>query len=204
MTVGDPRGIGPEVVAKALADPRVGERCDIMVVGPEGVGVEVAASIGSWPRNGDIALAGKLSGLAIERAVEMATAGDVEGIVTAPIDKAALLAGGYDYPGHTELLADLTHSRVAMMLASDKLRVVLATTHIPLRDVHEKLDAAAIIDAARITREGLKTWFGISSPRLALCAINPHAGDGGRFGNEDAELLGPAAREAGIGPIRRA
>src|SRR2546423_12245064 len=132
----------------------------------------------------------------------MAPAGDVEGIVTAPIDKAALLAGGYDYPGHTELLANLTHSRVAMMLASDKLRVVLATTHIPLREVHEKLDAAAIIDAARITREGLKTWFGISSPRLALCAINPHAGDGGRFGNEDAELLGPAAREAGIdGPF---
>ena len=126
-------------------------------------------------------------------------AGAVEGIVTAPIDKAALFAGGYDFPGHTEMLADLTGSRVAMMLASDKLRVVLATTHIPLSKVTEALSAEAIVEAARITRDGLRQWFGITAPRIALCALNPHAGDGGRFGNEDTELLAPAAREAGIG-----
>src|SRR3954470_6830728 len=202
MTVGDPRGIGPEIVDKALADPRVGERCDVMVVGPTGTGVDVAEVVGDWLRNGGAALAGRLSGLAIEKAVEMAMKGDVEGIVTAPIDKSALLAGGYDYPGHTEMLAALSGSRVAMMLASDKLRVVLATTHIPLSEVRSALTTNAIVGAARVSAAGLRDWFGIAEPRLALCALNPHAGDGGRFGDEDTELLAPAARAAGIaGPF---
>ena len=202
MTVGDPRGIGPEIVAKALADPRVSERCDVVVIGPQGAGVQVAEPIGHWVAGSDSALAGKLSGLAIERAVAMAQAGAVEGIVTGPIDKAALHEGGYDFPGHTEMLGSLTGSSVAMMLASDKLRVVLATTHIPLRSVTEKLSADSIIEAARITRDGLQRWFGIASPRIALCALNPHAGDGGRFGSEDTKLLAPAARAAGIeGPF---
>ena len=156
MTVGDPRGIGPEIVATALADPQVGERCDIVVVGPEGAGVGVGESVGRWVRGSDAALAGRLSGLAIERAVEMALAGAVDGIVTAPIDKAALHAGGYDFPGHTEMLGSLTRSRVAMMLASDKLRVVLATTHIPLSRVIEELTTESIVEAARITRAGLR------------------------------------------------
>src|SRR4030088_98787 len=100
------------------------------------------------------------------------------------------------------MLGALTGSSVAMMLASDKLRVVLATTHIPLRSVAENLSATTIIEAARITRNGLQTWFGDASPRIALCALNPHAGDGGRFGSEDAKLLEPAARVAGIeGPF---
>jgi 4-hydroxythreonine-4-phosphate dehydrogenase len=129
-------------------------------------------------------------------------AGDVDGIVTAPIDKSALHAGGYDYPGHTEMLGHLTGARVAMMLASDKLRVVLATTHIPLREVAERLTAELIIETARITRKGLQEWFGIAEPRIALCALNPHAGDAGRFGSEDSNLLTPAARAAGIsGPF---
>ena len=202
MTVGDPSGIGPEIVAKALADQLVGERCDVVVVGPEGAGVDVGEAVGRWRVGGDVEVAGKLAGLAIERAVELAMAGEVDGIVTAPIDKSALFAGGYDYPGHTEMLAHLTGARVAMMLASDKLRVVLATTHIPMRDVSEKLTAASITEAARITREGLRGWFGIAEPRIALCALNPHGGDGGRFGNEDTSLLAPAARAAGIdGPF---
>ena len=202
MTVGDPRGIGPEIVAKALADPRVSERCDIVVVGPEGTGVEVGEPVERWLPESGAAFAGKLSGLAIERAVEMALAGVVDGIVTAPIDKAALHAGGYDFPGHTEMLGSLTGSRVAMMLASDKLRVVLATTHIPLRRVTEMLSIDSIVDVARLTREGLQQWFGIVEPRIALCALNPHGGDGGRFGTEDTNLLAPAARAAGIeGPF---
>ena len=211
VTVGDPRGIGPEIIVKALADLRVGERSDLVVVGPRGVGVPVDVVVGEWTPNGDAALAGRLSGLAIERAVELAMAGDVAGIVTAPIDKSALLQGGYDYPGHTEMLAELTQSSVAMMLAavrggdaerSNPLRVVLATTHIPLRAVPEALDAGAIAETARVTREYLTRWFGIAEPRIALCALNPHAGDGGRFGSEDVDLLAPAAREAGIaGPF---
>jgi 4-hydroxythreonine-4-phosphate dehydrogenase len=89
-----------------------------------------------------------------------------------------------------------------MMLASDKLRVVLVTTHLPLRDVPSVLSVERIVRTARVTTEGLRAWFGIMNPRLALCALNPHAGDGGRFGQEDEELLTPAAREAGIaGPF---
>ena len=202
MTVGDPRGIGPEIVAKALADSRVGERCDIVVVGPQESGVQVSESVGRWRPADGATLAGMLSGLAIERAVQMAIAGDVDGIVTAPIDKSALHAGGYDYPGHTEMLGYLAGARVAMMLASDKLRVVLATTHISLRDVPQKLTADVIIEAARITRKGLQEWFGIAEPRIALCALNPHGGDAGRFGSEDSRLLAPAALAAGIdGPF---
>ncbi|MBC7893813.1 MAG: 4-hydroxythreonine-4-phosphate dehydrogenase PdxA, partial [Cytophagaceae bacterium] len=140
--------------------------------------------------------------LAIERAVALAQAGTVDGIVTAPIDKAALLAGGFDYPGHTEMLAGLTGARVAMMLASDRLRVVLATTHIALRAVPAALTARAISDAVEVTRAGLISWFGIPAPRLALCALNPHAGDGGRFGTEDDTLLAPLARALGVsGPF---
>ncbi|HEX7937537.1 MAG TPA: 4-hydroxythreonine-4-phosphate dehydrogenase PdxA, partial [Gemmatimonadaceae bacterium] len=116
--------------------------------------------------------------------------------------KAVLLAGGFDYPGHTEMLAALTGAKVAMMLTSAKLRVVLATTHIPLREVPAALTRARILQAAAAARHGLRDWFGIDSPRLALCALNPHAGDHGRFGAEDDDLLAPVAREAGMaGPF---
>lgn len=202
MTVGDPRGIGPEIVTKALADPRVGERCDIVVVGPENSSAHIDVSVGKWVPTADVARAGELSGLSIARAVELADAGEVDGIVTAPIDKAALLAGGYDYPGHTEMLADLTASRVAMMLASEKLRVVLATTHLPLRDAIATLTSAAIVETAAITRSGLRSWFDIPEPKIALCALNPHGSDGGRFGDEERRVLEPAARKAEIaGPL---
>ncbi len=210
VTTGDPRGIGPEIINKALADPRIGGRSDLVVVGAEGCGVEVDESIGRWSKDANAAMAGRLSGRAIERAVELAMEGSVQGIVTAPIDKAALLAGGYGFPGHTEMLAELTGSSVAMMLAATRaateggnpLRVVLATTHIALRDVPESLSSEKIISVAAITREYLTRWFGIVRPRIALCALNPHAGDGGRFGTEDETLMAPAARRAGIaGPF---
>ena len=202
MTVGDPRGIGPEIIAKTLADPGVGERCDIVVVGPEFRGLAITESVGHWSAGDDAAYAGKLSGLAIQRAVQLAAKGAVQGIVTAPIDKAALHAGGYDYPGHTEMLAALTGADVAMMLATDKLRVVLATTHLPLRSVPEKLSGEVIARIASITRTALIEMFGIAEPRIALCALNPHAGDGRRFGSEDEDILAPAAARAGIaGPF---
>lgn len=85
-----------------------------------------------------------------------------------------------------------------MMLASDKLRVVLATTHMALRDVPAAVTPASIASAAEVTRAGLRDWFGIAEPRLALCALNPHAGDHGRFGDEDDRVLAPAARAAGV------
>lgn len=208
VTLGDPRGIGPEIVRAALATPEVADAARCIVVGPTGAGVAVEESVGEWhgrpgPSSREMsAVAGGLAAKAIERAVELARAGAVAGIVTAPIDKLALAAAGYTDPGHTEMLERLTGAPTAMMLASPKLRVVLATTHIALRDVPQQLTQAALVRAARLTRQGLKDWFGLEEPRLALCAVNPHAGDGGRFGDEDERVLAPAAREVGAaGPF---
>jgi 4-hydroxythreonine-4-phosphate dehydrogenase len=209
VTLGDVRGIGPEIVAAAAADSRVRAAAELRLVGPSLADLAVDERIGDWS-GGTEAEAGRLAGLAVDRAIDLAQRGDVDGIVTAPLDKHALLAGGYDFPGHTELLAARTGRPVAMMLAATRpaagmpnpLRVVLTTTHVPLRDVPRLVTRDAILEAARVTRDGLRDWFGIASPRIALCALNPHAGDHGRFGREDDELLAPAAREAGLtGPL---
>ena len=211
VTAGDPRGIGPEIISKALADPTVGGRSDLVIVGPRGCGIEPDISVGDWHEGDGSPAAGRFAGLAIEKAVRLAMSGEVDGIVTAPIDKAALHDGGYDYPGHTEMLAELTGARVAMMLASMRpvgpggtfpLRVVLATTHIALRDVTSSVSRELLVEIAGITRSALQHWFGIAEPRIALCALNPHAGDGGRFGSEDDSILRPAAQKAKIkGPF---
>jgi len=210
VTLGDARGIGPEIVIKAAASREVRDAADLVFVGPSGAGVEVNESVGEWRAGDGVAQAGRLAGAAVERAAALALDGAVDGIVTAPLDKAALLAGGYDYPGHTEMLASITGRTVAMMLAAthpapgttNPLRVVLATTHIALRDVLGAVTPQAIADAAGVTRAGLRDWFGIVEPRIALCALNPHAGDRGRFGDEDDTVLRPAALAAGIaGPF---
>lgn len=210
VTLGDVRGIGPEIIEKALADDTVRASARFLLVGPSGTPLTVEESIGSWRDGTGPDEAGKLAGRAIERAVELALNGAVQGIVTAPIDKAALFAGGYDFPGHTEMLAELTNSTVAMMLAATRptegmtnpLRVVLATTHMALRDVPAAISQGLLIDVAATTRDGLRDWFGIEHPRIALCAMNPHAGDGGRFGDEDERILTPAARRADLaGPF---
>jgi 4-hydroxythreonine-4-phosphate dehydrogenase len=209
VTLGDVRGIGPEIVRAAAADARVQAAAELRLVGPTLRSLAVDESVGEWI-DGSEALAGRLAGLSVDRAIELAQRGFVDGIVTAPLDKHALLAGGFDFPGHTELLSVRTGRPVAMMLAATRptngmtnpLRVVLATTHVALRDVPRLLTRDAIVSAASVTRDGLRDWFGIASPRIALCALNPHAGDGGRFGREDDELLAPAAREAGLeGPF---
>lgn len=210
ITLGDPRGIGPEIVEAARHDARVRTAADLVIVGPRGAGTDVDDAVGNWVAGGPEGDAGRLAGRAVDRAITLAQRGEVDGIVTAPLDKHALLAGGFDFPGHTEMLAARTGRSVAMMLAATRagagatnpLRVVLATTHVALRDVPRVLTAEAIASAAVVTRQGLRDWFGIAEPRIALCALNPHAGDGGRFGSEDDELLAPAARAAGIaGPF---
>jgi 4-hydroxythreonine-4-phosphate dehydrogenase len=210
VTLGDVRGIGPEIVRKAAASREVRDAADLVFVGPSGAGVDVAEQTGSWTTASTPADAGRFAGRAIERAVALALQGEADGIVTAPIDKAALLAGGYPFPGHTEMIASYTGRKVAMMLAAvrpspgttNPLRVVLATTHLPLRDVPSAVTSDAILNAAAIARRGLCDWFGIAEPRIALCALNPHAGDSGRFGREDDDVLRPAAGSAGIaGPF---
>jgi 4-hydroxythreonine-4-phosphate dehydrogenase len=210
LTLGDPRGIGPEIVAKALNDPRVGALgASWFVLGGEREWAPGSATeewLAGWEQQSGeaarTASAGRFAGRAVERAARMALEGTVDGMVTAPLDKSALLAGGYNYPGHTEMLAAIADVPTTMMLASDRLRVVLATTHIALRDVPRMLTFDALHIAAHGTRSGLKRDFGIAHPRIALCAMNPHAGDHGRFGTEDDDLLAPAAQALGLaGPF---
>ncbi|HEY0779532.1 MAG TPA: 4-hydroxythreonine-4-phosphate dehydrogenase PdxA [Gemmatirosa sp.] len=209
VTLGDPRGIGPELIAKAIAAGIV-PRDRLVLVGPRGTGLDVDVAVGEWATGGTAAVAGRFAGRAVDVAVDLALAGDVAGLVTAPLDKAALHAGRYDVPGHTELLARRTGCDTAMMLAATgprpgergTLRVVLATTHVALRDVPRLLTADVLARTAAITRAGLADGFGLPDARIALCALNPHAGDGGRFGREDDELLAPVARELGlVGPL---
>jgi len=203
LTGGDPRGIGPEVIRKAAATMR-GEagRPRLVYVGPSGTGAESACDdlvlTGEW-HGGSAAEAGALAGGAIERGAALCLAGDTDALVTAPIDKAALHAGGYDFPGHTEMLAWLAGVQDVVMLMDAEstslggpLRVVLATTHLALVGVPAALSADLLVAQARITAAGLREGWGIPRPRLALCAVNPHASDGGLFGDEEARIVRPA------------
>lgn len=217
VTLGDPRGIGPEITARALAETA---GADVVVIGAdEQVAALPAAArvaVGSW-REGPgtpaglppaearsrAMRAGAIAGRAVETAARMALSHEVDAIVTAPVEKHALHLAGHAWPGHTEWLAHLAGEvPVAMMLAADSLRVVLVTTHVALRDVPALLTTPRVVSAGEITRRGLQEWFGIAEPRLALCALNPHAGEQGLFGDEEDRILGPAARALGAaGPL---
>jgi len=183
---------------------------EIVLVGPDDVIAGLPAArhvgVGRWEGGGApdaLALAGRLTGLSIEAAVRLWREGAVDAIVTGPGHKRALHAGGYPVPGHTELLRDLSGAKqVVMMLVSDRLRVALVTTHLALRDAIAILTPERIVAAGEVLRRGLQEWFGIAEPRLALCALNPHAGEGGLFGHEEQRVLAPAARQLGIaGPL---
>ncbi len=133
----------------------------------------------------------------IETAARACMNGDAAALVTAPIEKAILRNSGFNFPGHTEFLAHLANKkRVVMMLASDTLRVALLTTHLPLRDVPDILNSDHILHDLRTTCHDLKYRFAIGSPRLALCGLNPHAGEQGHFGDEEIKILAPAIRQA--------
>ncbi|HEU4570823.1 MAG TPA: 4-hydroxythreonine-4-phosphate dehydrogenase PdxA [Gemmatimonadales bacterium] len=212
VTLGDPRGIGPEIVRAALQTPLAAE---VTAVGPEELIADLPVSrrvgVGRWEggsgeraeERARVMRAGKLAGHAIEAAARLAREGAVDAVVTAPIEKRACHLAGFTYPGHTEWLGALAGgTETAMMLASERLRVVLVTTHVPLRDVPVLLTVDKIVRTGRLTRRALTEWFGLAEPRLALCALNPHAGEGGLFGDEEARVLRPAAEQLGIaGPL---
>jgi 4-hydroxythreonine-4-phosphate dehydrogenase len=217
VTLGDPRGIGPEITTRALAETAGAE---VVVVGAD---EQVAAipgvrrvAVGSWREGVGLAAggspaeararatrAGAIAGRAIEQAVHLALTGEVDAVVTAPVEKHALHLAGHPWPGHTEWLAHLAGDvPVAMMLAAGPLRVVLVTTHVALRDVPALLTIQRVVRTGRVTCEGLGRWFGLEAPRLAICALNPHAGEQGLFGDEEARILAPAARALGAaGPL---
>ena len=138
----------------------------------------------------------------IERAVRLAQAGEASAVVTNPISKAVLYAAGFPHPGHTEFLGALTDcAHPVMMLANDFLRVVPVTVHVSLRAALDGLTAAVIVDTARIAARALRDQFGIASPWLAVAGLNPHAGEGGAMGDEEARIIAPAVaalRDEGI------
>jgi 4-phospho-D-threonate 3-dehydrogenase / 4-phospho-D-erythronate 3-dehydrogenase len=193
LTVGDPAGIGPEIAAKAAADPRVREVCDPIVMAPP---AGRTAQVGLVS-----AEAGQAAYDVIVAAVAAAMRGDVDAIATAPVSKEAFALAGLPWKGHTDLLAHLTGSPfVAMMFESAALRVVLATVHVALREVpalvtRELIERTVALSARELPR------FGVALPRLAVAGLNPHAGEHGLMGDEDDLVLAPAiaaSRAAGI------
>lgn len=129
----------------------------------------------------------------LRKAVDMALAGEIQALVTAPIHKVGLKMAGVPFPGHTEMLATWTRAQsFAMMLAGRRLRVVPVTLHCSLKQALERLSTFGIQEAALLAHRALKDWFGISSPRLAIAGLNPHAGDQGLFGDEEERIIAPA------------
>ncbi len=194
--MGDPSGIGPEIAVKASRDPRVTAVCRPVLYGPH-----TADAIALFPRGEVNAASGRAAYDAIVSATTDALAGRVQAIATAPINKAAFAAAGLPWKGHTELLAHLCGVRdVAMMFWSDKLRVILATVHIPLAQVSRELTTDRLLSVIQLTASSLPR-FGLTAPRLAVAGLNPHAGEDGLLGTEDRDVMAPAvarARSAGI------
>jgi len=196
ITVGDPSGIGPEIAAAAAVDPRVTAVCRPLLYGPT-----TADELSPYPIGVVNAAAGQRAYDEVVRAVDDARAGRVAGVVTAPINKAAFAAAGLHWKGHTDLLAHLCGvPEVAMMFWSPQLRVVLATVHVPLKDVSSVLTQDRLLSTIRLTAASLPR-FGIVSPRVAVCGLNPHAGEDGLLGTEEITTIRPAidaARAEGI------
>jgi len=170
----------------------------ILLLGPEGMdpGLAPFESVGPW--DGTLQGAGRVTVDAIRRGVELALQGVVGAIITGPSHKPALQAAGWEVPGQTELLQDLSGaSEVGMLMAAEEtqvggpLRVLLATTHLPLRNLFEHLTVDLLISQSRLLARSLESDWGIANPRIGLCAVNPHASDGGLFGSEEKEIFQP-------------
>ena len=212
ISQGDPLGIGPEVVVLALADPRVRAQVDAVVFGDRATLLRAAAlrgvslearvvQVGPSTVRPKPVDAGALALEYVDRAARAVLAREVKSLCTAPVSKERVALSSPDFVGHTEHLARAASARVAMMLAGPRLRVVLATNHLALAEVPRRLTAAQIEFVAGLADRALRASFGIAAPRIAVCGLNPHAGDGGIFGGEEATLVAPAIaalRAAGI------
>ncbi|MDX2478906.1 MAG: 4-hydroxythreonine-4-phosphate dehydrogenase PdxA [Desulfuromusa sp.] len=231
LTMGDPTGIGPELIVKALLNQSfeqinrpvqivgdVGVLCGAgKIFGCEGTSEQLESGLFSLRFINNKLIVHSCSELAIssvhygqpgiacgkamadyvEYAITRCLDKSAAGIVTCPINKAAINAAGYHFPGHTELLAERCGvEKVVMMLAGEQLRVCLVTTHLAYRDVPARLSHEEILQTIRITAKALRQQFGIQQPRLAVLALNPHASENGLFGDEEQRIIAPAITAA--------
>jgi 4-hydroxythreonine-4-phosphate dehydrogenase len=226
VTMGDPSGIGPEVVLKAFVAQPYSRRlvvlgdlavltatasrlqCPLTLVSwhlgdpyPSAINVLPVLCLSQltaeeWSPGRPTPAGGEASYRYVETGTRLAIDNTIQGLVTAPISKAMWHAAGRTYAGHTELLAALTHTpEVRMMLVSSKLRVILVTTHIALAKVPTALSAKRIRLTITMAADHLRRFHGLPHPRLAVAGLNPHAGEGGAFGNEEERLIAPAVRQ---------
>jgi 4-hydroxythreonine-4-phosphate dehydrogenase len=226
ITMGDPAGIGPEIIVKACSSlkPRIDAgTLQLLIIGSRsalrlaveqfGTGEEIPDVVeeGTWPplcflqagpegapiRPGQLSAdGGRFAYLAVERAVRLAQSGRVSAIVTAPLNKEALNKAGYHFAGHTEMLAELTGVRGSvMMLAHANMRVSHVSTHVALEDVPKRLTSERLRRVIDLTDEALRA-LGLTRTRIAVAALNPHAGEGGLFGREDIDVSEPTIRQA--------
>jgi 4-hydroxythreonine-4-phosphate dehydrogenase len=216
VTLGDPRGIGPEVAVRAAESfLRETTAPRLVFVGPRGAvcpeGVELE-EVGSW--DGTREGAARVAAESLRRAAAMACGGQASAVVTAPVHKPTLRLAGLEGAGQTEILQALVGAKtVGMLMAAEEtrfgapLRVLLATRHVALRDAPRLLTEELLVEQTALLAQALERRWGIAAPRLALCALNPHASDGGLFGDEEARVYEPAvrrSREAGVrvqGPL---
>jgi len=228
VTMGDPAGVGPEIIARAAAEPAVRATARPVVIGAAAAMREALALVGSrlalhavrrvadcrWadgtlevldlgnvdmatlPRCEVSAAAGRAAYEYIERAITLAKAGEIDAIVTAPVNKEALAAAGVQHSGHTEILAQLTDTRdFAMLLMGKELKVIHVTTHVALRRVPELVTRERVLRTIRLAQRTL-TDLGRAHGRIAVCGLNPHAGEDGLFGDEEKTQIMPAIEAA--------
>ena len=202
LTVGDPAGIGPEIVVAAAASPEVLDVCTPVIFGPHQAG-----ELGRFVQGRVSADAGRSAYDTLVTAVRAVERGEIDAIATGPLSKEAFAAAGLPWKGHTDLLGHLTGApQAVMMFYSEPLRVVLATVHVPLREVPTLLTTASLVSLLELTHRSLPS-FGYPTPRIAVAGLNPHAGEHGLMGEEDDAVILPAVeqcRAAGInvlGPL---
>lgn len=203
LTQGDPRGVGPELLLRLAAEGELRER-DVVVGSPTWLERWAAALPQPWAAAGWARLRDRLEVVeaedpgvaqvrALARGVDLVLAAPGRALVTAPIDKRACHDAGFEFPGHTEYLAERAGGvEVAMLMVGTRLRVVPVTIHVALREVATRLTSAAIVGAGRLLVAALRERFACPRPRVAVLGLNPHAGDRGLFGDEEARIIEPA------------
>ncbi|HXC62458.1 MAG TPA: 4-hydroxythreonine-4-phosphate dehydrogenase PdxA [Nitrospiria bacterium] len=239
ITMGDPVGIGPEIIIKSLSRARIHVLCRPFVLGDSRLFEKTIRRLRSplkirgISNLEDLRFSGKILNVlslpiedldylkpgvpnksagmamlaAINKGTEMALKGEIAALVTAPIHKEALRLTGSPHPGHTELLANLSDlgggkPSVRMMLVGGKLRVILVTTHAALSEVPKLITTPKVFTTIQLADSTMKKHFGIRRPRIAVAGLNPHAGEGGLFGQEDQALIRPAVEQAKAGGIQ--